>query len=74
MREYTIVLTPEPDGSAWNVTVPALPGCFTYGETVDEAIENAQGAIVGHIAALQLVGQPVPGETEHPRLASIAVA
>ena len=40
-RRYTIILTPEPDGSAYNVTVPALPGCFTYGDTVEEAIEMA---------------------------------
>ncbi|MDP9353914.1 MAG: type II toxin-antitoxin system HicB family antitoxin [Chloroflexota bacterium] len=59
---YSIVLTPEPDSSAYNVTVPTLPGCFTWGETVSEAITNAREAIEGHIAALVETGQPVPVE------------
>lgn len=52
MRRYTVVLTPEPDGSAYNVTVPALPGCFTWGNTVEEALEQAREAI-----ALYLEGE-----------------
>jgi predicted RNase H-like HicB family nuclease len=57
---YVVVLTPEPDGSAWNVTVPALPGCLTWGETPEEAIANAREAIAGHVAALRDFGEPVP--------------
>ncbi len=45
MRRYTVVLTLESDGSAYNVTVPALPGCFTWGKTVEEALERAREAI-----------------------------
>ena len=52
MRRYTVVLTREPDGSAYNVTVPALPGCFTWGATVEEALTMAREAI-----ALYLVGK-----------------
>ncbi len=59
-RRYTIVLTPEPDGSAYNVEVPALPGCLTWGATVSEALARAQDAIAGHIAALEQLGEPVP--------------
>jgi antitoxin HicB len=57
---YAIVLDPEPDGSAWNVTVPALPGCFTWGETPEAAIANAREAIAGHVAALRDLGRPIP--------------
>ncbi len=46
MRRYGVVLTPEPDGSASNVVVPALPGCFTEGDTAEEAPEMARDAIV----------------------------
>ena len=59
-RRYTVLLTSEPDGSAYNVTVPALPGCFTYGETIEEAIEMAKDAIAGFVAALADRGEPVP--------------
>ena len=54
-RRYTVVLTPEPDGSAYNVVVPALPGCFTWGTTVEEALAMARDAIAafldGEVAA-----------------------
>ena len=52
MRTYRIVLDPEPDGSAWNVSVPSLPGCFTFGVTQAEAIERAEEAIRCHIKGL----------------------
>ena len=60
LRTYRVVLEPEPDGSAWNVWVPALRGCFTYGATATEALERAQEAISGHLAALVDIGAPIP--------------
>ena len=50
MRRYTVVLIPEPDRSAWNVTVPVLPGCRTWGATVEEALVMAQDAIAVYLA------------------------
>lgn len=52
MRRYRVVITAEPDGSAWNATVPALPGCRTWGESIEEALAMAQDAI-----AIYLVGE-----------------
>jgi len=43
-RTYRILLTPEDEGG-FSVSVPALPGCFTQGETIEEAIEMAKEAI-----------------------------
>lgn len=45
MQRFTVVLTPETDHSAYNVSVPALPGCFTWGSSVEEALERAREAI-----------------------------
>lgn len=45
MRRYTVVLTPDPETGGYTVTVPALPGCVTAGDTVDEAIANAQDLV-----------------------------
>jgi antitoxin HicB len=50
MNRYTVILTPEPDGSAYNVSVPALPGCFTWGATVEEALAMAKDAIAVYLA------------------------
>lgn len=57
---YRVVLEWDEEGKAWNVTVPALPGCFTFGSTRDEALERAQEAIAGHLEALREVGEHVP--------------
>ena len=60
MARYTVVIDAEPDGSADNVSVPALPGCSTWGETFEEAVRMAREAIAGHIAALRELGEDVP--------------
>lgn len=71
---YSVVLDPEEDGSAWNVTVPALPGCFTWGATVEEALAHAREAIAGHVAALVETGRPVPVEETAPLLTVLEVS
>lgn len=43
-REYTIVLDPDEGEGGYTVTVPALPGCITQGETREEAIAMAEEA------------------------------
>ena len=42
---YAVVLEPEPDGSAYNVIVPALPEAHTWGATIEEAMRMAHDAI-----------------------------
>lgn len=63
MRRYTVILAPEPDGSAWNVVVPALPGCFTWGATVEEALSMARDAIATHLDGEPVADWPAPEET-----------
>ncbi len=74
MRKYTIILEPDPDEGGYTVTVPALPGCITQCETVEQCIERAQEAITGYIESLIADGEPVPEETEHPQMITISVA
>lgn len=59
MAKYRVVLVPEAQGG-YSVLVPALPGCFTQGETRDEALEMAREAISLHIESLRADGEPVP--------------
>ena len=73
MARYTVVIEPEPDGSAYNVSVPAWPGCSTWGETFDEALRMAREAIAGHVAALKQLGEPVPVEYPEPIIAVLDV-
>lgn len=74
MRKYTIILEPDAEEGGYTVTVPALPGCITQGETVEQCIERAQEAIAGYIESLLADGLSVPQETERPQMITIDVA
>ncbi|MGH2460091.1 MAG: type II toxin-antitoxin system HicB family antitoxin [Chloroflexota bacterium] len=76
MKEYryAIILHPECEDGGYSVTVPALPGCFAQGETLEEAIALAKEAIVLHIVGLREAGEPIPEEPEHPRAVIVDVA
>ena len=71
---YTVILHPDPEEDGYTVTVPALPGCVTQGETLEEAIAMAKDAIRLHIDSLLADGEPVPEEHEHPQAIMIDVA
>jgi antitoxin HicB len=59
---YRILLNREPNGG-YTVTVPTLPGCITYGGSVDEAISMAKEAIELYIESLVAHNEPVPDES-----------
>ncbi len=59
---YKIMLHKEPEGG-FTVNVPALPGCITYGEDVDEAISMAKEAIALYIEVLQQRGEDIPDDS-----------
>jgi antitoxin HicB len=46
---FVVVLEPDHDVGGFNVVVPALPGCFTQGETVEECLSRAQDAIATYL-------------------------
>jgi len=48
---YRILPRKEPEGG-YTVIAPSLPGCITYGETIEEAIEMAKEAIELYIESL----------------------
>ena len=56
---YPVVVHKDPD-SDYGVTVPDLPGCFTAGDTVNDAIVQAVESIECHIEGLVLDGKTIP--------------
>ena len=56
---YRIILRKEPEGG-YTVIVPSLPGCVTYGDTIEEAIEMAREAIELYIESLKEHGEEIP--------------
>lgn len=57
---YAVLLEPEPDGTAFNVIIPALPEAHTWGETVDEALKMAREVIELCIAERRAHGDEIP--------------
>jgi predicted RNase H-like HicB family nuclease len=56
---YTAFIHKDP-GSAYGVQFPDVPGCFSAGDTFDEAMTNAAEALAAHIEWLERDGEPVP--------------
>ncbi len=60
---YTVILQKESEGG-YTVTVPALPGCVTYGKDVEEAKKMAIEAIELYLESLKDHDEEIPEETE----------
>ena len=56
MQHYAVVIHEDPKGGFWG-EVPALPGCYSEGETVDELKHNIREAIAGVLEVLKEQGQ-----------------
>ncbi len=61
------MLAPEAEGG-FSVTVPALHGCTSHGETREEALSMIREAIEVHIESLVAHGDPIPGPVEIERV------
>jgi predicted RNase H-like HicB family nuclease len=59
---YTYRVIIEPDEKNWLASAPALPGCHTYGKTIEDAQKNIGEAIEAYIYTLLEAGMPVPGD------------
>jgi predicted RNase H-like HicB family nuclease len=56
---YPVVVHKDPN-SDYGVTVPDLPGCFSAGETIDEALQEVVEAIEAHLEGMLIDGEPIP--------------
>lgn len=56
---YVAVIEKEPD-SAFGVWFPDIEGCFSAGDTLDEAVANAAAALRQHAEAMESAGHHVP--------------
>ena len=59
--KYKVSVERDEDGK-YIVSVPTLQGCYTQGDTIDEALENIRDAIRLHIDARRAVNEPIPLE------------
>lgn len=57
---YPVAIEPGTETTAFGVIVPDLPGCFSAGDTLDEALAGAEEAAAGWIDAALDAGQAIP--------------
>jgi antitoxin HicB len=56
--KFKVILRPDTEDGGFNVSCPALAGCHSQGETMDEAITNIKEAIEGCLEVLNERAQP----------------
>ena len=71
--DFTVLLEPEQEEGGYVVSCPALPGCYSQGSTIDEALENIKEAIQVCLEDRQAQNQPIP-ESSRTLVSSVAVA
>ncbi len=71
--DFSVVLTRDDEGN-WLASVPAIPGCHTWGRTRTEALANAKEAIAGCLESLTATGDGVPGAEAAVEIAVVSVA
>lgn len=59
---YTVVVTWDPEGRVYSASVPALPGCHTWGKTKTAAFKAALDAIDTYLQATRKLHLKLPRE------------
>jgi predicted RNase H-like HicB family nuclease len=70
--DYKIILEPDPEAGGYVANCPALPGCYSQGDTKKEAISNIREAIEGYIESLRKDKLPIPGDVE-PEVINVTI-
>lgn len=70
--EYTVVFEPADEGG-YVVSVPALPGCVTQGDTFEEATKNIKDAMQGYLEVLKEEGEAMPQEAGEVIITKVAI-
>lgn len=60
--EYTVLVYKAEEGGYW-AEVPALPGCYSQGETIEETMKNIKEAIESHLIVLK-EDETIPSEED----------
>ncbi len=69
---FSVIFEPEKEGG-YSVFVPELPGCFTQGETFEEAQAMAKEAIALYLEELTARNEPLPEQHQAPIVGSVEI-
>lgn len=56
---YRIIIEPD-ENNTFHGFVPALPGCHTWGKSLEETRKNIKDAIDAYLRSLKADGEPIP--------------
>ncbi|MBI2923068.1 MAG: type II toxin-antitoxin system HicB family antitoxin [Planctomycetes bacterium] len=63
--KLTVVIRKDPEEkSVYNASVPAFPGCHTWGRSRAEALKRAKEAMLVYIESLEARGEPIPKDVD----------
>ncbi len=63
-HQFTAIFEADAEYGGYTVTIPALPGCISEGETFDEALANIKEAAELYLEVLKEKGEKIPGEND----------
>ena len=65
--DWPVLLEWDEEEKVYNVSVPSLPGCLSWGYTKEQALDNIKDAILGYLQVAERHGDTIdydPSETE----------
>jgi len=71
--DFKVLLEPDEEAGGYVVSCPALVGCYSQGDTVEEALENIKEAILLCLEDMKAQNQPIP-DMSRTLISSVAVA
>ncbi len=71
--DFKVLLEPDEETGGYVVSCPVLPGCYTQGDTIDEALENIKEAILLCLEDIRAQNQSIP-DMSGVLISSVAVA
>ena len=63
---YEVMRVPPEEGGGFVVSFPDIPGCLGVGDTIEEAIEDGQKALLASLDAFKAVDREPPGASPGP--------
>jgi antitoxin HicB len=71
--DFKVFLEPDEESGGYVVVCPSLPGCYSQGDTVQEALGNIEEAILLCLEDMQAHGEPIP-DTARTLVGSVVVS
>lgn len=73
MKTYSFRTIIEKDGKYYHGYVPALPGCHTQGDTIEETRKNLREAMEGILEVMEKYGDPIPTDESFETIETVQI-